>query len=140
PVTDFATGDVSLGGGAGATTATVTSVGGSTTNYNVEVSGMTTTGPASASVEADKAHDAAGNGNVASNTATVVYDNVGPKVTINQKDDQRDPTNQEPILFTVIFDKSVNDFTDLDVKLGGTANPTTAKVTGGTDGMNFEVE
>ena len=47
PVTDFATGDVTLSGTAGATTATVT---GSGTTYNVAVSGMTGSGTVIATI------------------------------------------------------------------------------------------
>lgn len=54
-VTDFATGDVTLTGTAGATTATVT---GSGTTYNVAVTGMTTTGTVIATIGAGSAHDA----------------------------------------------------------------------------------
>src|SRR2546422_193876 len=57
-VSDFATGDVTLGGTAGATTAVVT--GGGTT-YNVAVSGMTGNGTVIAGLAAAVAHDAAAN-------------------------------------------------------------------------------
>jgi hypothetical protein len=139
PVADFAAEDVTLGGaGAAGATAAVT---GSGTTYNVAVSGMTTTGPVSASLAANVAHDAAGNGNDASTSTdnTVLYDKIGPTVTINQKSDQPNLTNQSPINFTVIFDKPVTDFTGTDVTLGGTAHPATAVVSGGSDGMNWEV-
>src|SRR5581483_11763720 len=63
PVSDFATGDVTLGGTAGASSAIVT---GSGSTYNVAVSGMTTDGVVSATIAAGVAHDAAGNTNVAS--------------------------------------------------------------------------
>jgi len=63
PVTDFATGDVTLSGTAGATTATVT---GSGTTYNVAISGMTGSGTVIASLLAGVAHDAANNPSVAS--------------------------------------------------------------------------
>jgi hypothetical protein len=59
---DFATGDVSLPGTAGATTAVVT---GSGTTYNVTVSGMTNNGTVIAEIPAGVAHDAAGNPNKA---------------------------------------------------------------------------
>ena len=62
-VSDFVTGDVTLGGTAGATTAIVT---GSGTTYNVAVSGMTSDGTVIASIAAGVAHDAAGNASVAS--------------------------------------------------------------------------
>ena len=72
PVTGFATGDVTLGGTAGATTALVT---GSGTTYNVAVSGMTGPGTVIASIPASAASDAAGNASAAStstdNTVTV---------------------------------------------------------------------
>ena len=71
-VADFATGDVSLGGTAGANTAVVT---GSGTTYDVAVSGMTGSGTVIASIAAGVAHDGAGNGNAASTSTdnTVSY-------------------------------------------------------------------
>jgi len=65
-VSGFATGDVTLSGAAGATTATVT---GGPTTYTVAVSGMTNSGTVIATVAADKAQDAAGNGNAPSTSA-----------------------------------------------------------------------
>ena len=62
-VNDFATGDVTLSGTAGATTATVT---GSGTTYNVAVTGMVRTGTVIATIAANVAQDAAGNKNSAS--------------------------------------------------------------------------
>jgi hypothetical protein len=77
PVSNFATGDVMLGGSAGATTAIVT---GGPTTYNVAVSGMTTTGTVTASIPAGVAQDAATNLNTASTSTdnTVTYDNAAP--------------------------------------------------------------
>ncbi len=63
PVADFATGDVTLGGTAGATTAVVT---GSGTTYNVAVSGLTGDGTVTATIGAGVAMDAAGNASLAS--------------------------------------------------------------------------
>ncbi|HVQ40051.1 MAG TPA: choice-of-anchor Q domain-containing protein, partial [Pyrinomonadaceae bacterium] len=62
-VSNFATGDVTLSGTAGATTANVT---GSDTTYNVAVSGMTANGTIVATIAAGKATDASGNPNAAS--------------------------------------------------------------------------
>ncbi len=62
-VSDFVTGDVTLGGTAGATTAIVTGNG---TTYNVAVSGMTSDGTVIATLAAGVAHDAAGNASLAS--------------------------------------------------------------------------
>ena len=62
-VTGFQTGDVTLGGTAGATTAIVT---GNATTYNVSVSGMTQSGTVIGTIGANVAIDAAGNPNTAS--------------------------------------------------------------------------
>ena len=65
-VDDFATGDVTLSGTAGARLATVT---GSGTTYNVAVRGMSKSGAVIASVSAGVAHNALGNANLASVSA-----------------------------------------------------------------------
>jgi len=71
-VTGFATGDVTIGGTAGATIAAVT---GSGTTYNVAVSGMTSAGTVTLTIAANAAQDAAGNLNTASTSTdnTVNY-------------------------------------------------------------------
>ena len=77
-VADFATGDVTISGTApGTKTGTVT--GGGTT-YDVAVSGMTGGGTVIATIEAGKAHDAAGNGTLASGSTDneVEYDVTAP--------------------------------------------------------------
>jgi hypothetical protein len=137
-VTGFATGDVTLTGTAGATTATVT---GSGTTYNVAVTGMTTSGTVIATVGAAKATDVAGNGNTASTSTdnTVSYDVAAPTVTINQAAGQSDPTNASPINFTVLFSESVAGFATGDVTLAGTAGATTATVTGSGTTYNVAV-
>ena len=121
PVIGFATGDVTLNGTAGATTATVT---GSGTTYNVAVSGMTGSGTVIANIVAGVATDPAGNDNIVSTSTdnTVTYDVTKPTVTIDQAVGQADPTNVSPIHFTVEFSKSVTGFTSADVTLSsGTA-------------------
>ena len=93
-VTDFATGDVTLGGTAGGTL--IGTVTGSGTTYNVAVSGMTTSG----TVDRDRsrqsvANDAAGNRRTSPRPArdnTVTCDVTAPTVTINQAAGQADPT------------------------------------------------
>jgi hypothetical protein len=84
-VSDFATGDVSLSGTAGPTTAVVT---GSGMTYNVAVNGMTGDGTVIASIASSVAHDAAGNGNNASTSTdnTVVYDKTPPVVACGAAD------------------------------------------------------
>jgi len=72
PVTGFATGDVTVGGTAGATTATVT---GGPTTYNVAVSGMTGSGTVTASIAAGVCVNASAVPNTASTSTdnTVTY-------------------------------------------------------------------
>jgi len=72
PVSDFATGDVTLSGTAGATTAIVT---GSGTTYNVAVTGMTSSGTVIATIAAGVA-TSGGSGNLASTSTdnTVTFD------------------------------------------------------------------
>ena len=137
-VTNFATGDVSLSGTAGATTATVT---GSGTTYNVAVSGMTMDGTVTASIGAAVATDALGNPNMASTSTdnTVTYDTMGPTVTINQAALQADPTSTSPINFTVVFSEVVTNFATGDVTLSGTAGATMATVTGSGTTYNVAV-
>jgi hypothetical protein len=137
-VTDFATGDVTVGGTALPTTATVT---GSGTTYNVAVSGMTTSGSVTASLPPGVAHDAANNPNTASTSTdgTVTYDIAPLTVTINQAAAQLDPTNASPVNFTVIFSKTVTDFATSDVTPSGTAGATTATVTGSGTTYNVAV-
>jgi hypothetical protein len=90
PVSGFATGDVSLSGTAGATTAAVT---GSGSAYNVAVSGMTGPGMVRASMGAGAAQDGAGNSNAASSSTdnTVTYDATAPSVAIGKASGQADP-------------------------------------------------
>jgi hypothetical protein len=81
-VSDFATGDVSLGGTAGATAATVT---GGPTDYTVQVSGMTASGTVIPTISAGVAHDASNTANAASTSTdnTVQYD-AAPDVTVSK--------------------------------------------------------
>jgi len=80
-VSDFATGDVTLSGTAGATTATVT---GSGTTYNVAVTGMTDSGTVIASIDVDKAIGATSNTNNASASTdnSVTYDISDPVISV----------------------------------------------------------
>ena len=136
--TNFATGDVTLGGTAGATTATVT---GGPTTYNVAVSGMTGDGTVIATIAAGVASDSLGNGNTASTSTdnTVTYDTTAPIVTIDQTLAQPDPTGASPINFIVVFNETTANFATGDVTLGGTAGATTATVTGGPTTYNVAV-
>ena len=87
-VLDFGNGDVTITGTAGGTkTAAVTDSGDNRT-FDVAIGGMTTSGTVIVSIDANKASDAAGNGNSASTSTdnTVTWNpstgNVAPVVTI----------------------------------------------------------
>ncbi|HJU39603.1 MAG TPA: hypothetical protein VJ724_08520, partial [Tahibacter sp.] len=139
--TNFVTGEVTLAGTAGATTATVT---GGPTIYNVAVSGMTANGTVIASVAAGVASDALGNTNAASTSVdnSVTFNGIDvtpPSVTIEQAGGQVDPAGTSPIDFTVTFSEPVTGFTSAGVTLGGTAGATTAVVTGGPSVYNVAV-
>jgi PGF-pre-PGF domain-containing protein len=60
-------------------------------------------------------------------------------VTIDKAPGQVDPTNSSPINFVVVFSSSVNDFTNENVAIGGTAGATTAVVTGSNTTYNVAV-
>src|SRR6266498_4149264 len=129
-VSDFATGDVTLNGTAGATTATVT---GSGTTYNVVVSGMTGSGTVIATFAAGVAHDVAGNGSSASTSTdnTVTYDISVPTVSsINRTG--ANPTNANIVQFTVTFSESVSgvDATDFALAASGVSGASISGVSG----------
>ncbi len=145
-VTDFTSGDVALGGTAGATTAIVTPVGSDGMTYDVLVSGMAQSGTVIATVPAGVARDQAGNLNVVStstdNDNIVAYDNTSPTVTIDQAAGQTDPAGGPIVNFTVVFSKPVSDFSGGDVTISGTAGGKSATVTPDpnvTDGTKYNV-
>jgi VCBS repeat-containing protein len=70
---------------------------------------------------------------------SITIDTTQPSVTINQAAGQTDPTSSSPINFTVVFSESVSGFTSSDVQLSGTANATTALVTGAGTTYNVAV-
>jgi CSLREA domain-containing protein len=63
----------------------------------------------------------------------------GPTVTIEQGNEQADPTDTSPIIFTVVFSDVVTGFQTGDVTLSGTAGATTATVFDSGDGMVYTV-
>lgn len=134
PVLNFATGDVTLSGTAGATTATVT---GSGPTYNVAVSGMTSPGTVITTIGAGVATDAAGNGNAASTSTdnTVAYDATAPTVNITVAAS----TSGSPVTFTVTFSESVTGFINTDVTIGGTAGGTKSTSVSGS-GANYTID
>jgi cyclophilin family peptidyl-prolyl cis-trans isomerase len=138
PVADFADGDVTIEGTAGATTALVT---GSGTTYNVAVTGMTQTGTVIATVAAGVAQDEVGNLNAESTSDdnSVFYDATPPTVIIDLAAGQADPTNGATVNFAIVFSEPVTDFTSEDVTIGGTAGATAAAITGSGTTYNVAV-
>ena len=65
------------------------------------------------------------------------WDQTGPSVTIDQDAGQADPTSASSITFTVVFSEDVVGFQN--VVQGGTANPTTAVVSGGPSSYTVTV-
>ncbi|MHB9036143.1 MAG: Ig-like domain-containing protein, partial [Armatimonadota bacterium] len=120
PVVGFAADKVTIGGTADVTSATAI-ISGSGPVYNVAVSGMTGTGTVTLTVEAGKVTDAAGNSNMVSNTISVDYDAVAPVATIDLAVGQDDPTQSTPIKFLVTFSEPIQEFTDANVVVSGTA-------------------
>lgn len=137
-VTGFTGADVSLGGTAGATTATVT---GGPSTYTVAVSGMTDAGTVTAAIAAGVANDDASNANLASTSTdnSVTFEINAPTAAITQAAGQDDETTTSPVNFTVTFSEPVTGFDASDVIVGGTAGATTAVVTGGPASYNVAV-
>ena len=100
------------------------------TVYTVLVT-PTSTSPVSVSVAANVASDSGGNGNLASNTSTVVVDTVGPTATISSSaGSSGGATNLTPIPMMMTFNEATTGFTldDLTVTNGtataGSLSPT----------------
>ncbi len=84
------------------------------------------------------ATDPADNTSEFSACVSVIADTVPPTVTINQAVLQADPAYTAPILFSVVFSKSVTGFTGTDISFAGsTAGSMLASVTG--SGANYTV-
>jgi probable HAF family extracellular repeat protein len=128
---------------AGTPVVTVTATGTDGTTYDVAVSGFKGQGQLIATIPAGAAHDKLNDPSNASTSTdnSVIYDFVGPVVTINKATTQIDPTSSSTIHFSVVFNESVSDFTADDVKLSGTAvtawDKLTATVTG--SGTTYDV-
>ncbi|UXI66549.1 beta strand repeat-containing protein [Tahibacter amnicola] len=131
-VTGFDSSDIVLGGTAGATTAVVS---GGPTIYTVTVSGMTTNGTVTASINAGAATDGTNLSQASTSTDNTVtfngFDVTAPTVTVEQAVGQADPAVSPTITYTVTFSEPVTGFDSSDITIGGTAGATTAVVTGG---------
>ena len=124
---DFATGDVTLSGSAGATSAIVT---GSGTNYNVAVSGMTASGTVIASIAAGVAYNASGTPNnvATSKDNTVTFEITRPTVTFDLRagsdfgaSNSDNLTNATSPVFDAVFIETVTGFASTDLSNIGSA-------------------
>ncbi len=123
-VTGFVEGDITLSNG----TVKTGTFSGSGTTYTATIEG-TNHGTVTVDVAADKANDAAGNGNTAATQFSIENDVISPNVTITR--DDTFPING-PFTATFTFDEDVTGFTIDDISVGnGTVsnfNATSAKV------------
>jgi hypothetical protein len=128
-VSDFATGDVTLSGTAGADTAIVT---GGPAIYNVAVSGMSANGTVIATIAAGVAHDGVGIANTASTSAdnSVLYDVNKPNVN-SITSSAASTTGAYPMPVTIVFSEAIDPatFSTGDISVSGTAG---ASVQGGS--------
>ena len=115
PVTGFTTGDVTLGGTAGATTATVTQIAPNDgTTYNVAVSGMTGDGTVTITIAAGVATGSQGEPNAASTNTdnSVSFDATAPDTTLTSTNGLgTPPTGITTNSTSATFDFSGNDGT-----------------------------
>lgn len=127
----------------GSPTATISSLTGSGSNYEVEITGLHNGDILTATIPANVVVDLGGNGNEASTSTDnqVTYDTTPPTVTINQKSGQADPTNVDSAEFTVVFSEPINEstFSSSDITLFGTTGTVTTFTKVGTDNTTWEV-
>ncbi|MGI8653732.1 MAG: ExeM/NucH family extracellular endonuclease [Pyrinomonadaceae bacterium] len=96
------------------------------------------TAPADGTYSYTARQTSGGGGTGTQSTAlSITIDTAAPTAAINQADNQADPTASSPINFTVVFSESVSNFTTGDVTLSGTAEATTATVTG--EGTTYNI-
>ena len=128
-VTGFTAGDILVNNGA---VINFTSVDATTYTFDVvpNSSGVTV----DVTVPASVANDAAGNGNTASSTVSVNF--TGTVVTANISTTASDPTNFDPIPFTVTFTEAVSGFQLSDIQV---TNGTAQNFSGSGSSYTFEV-
>lgn len=136
PVTGFTLSDIVVSNG------NASNFAGTGSSYSANITPVAN-GLVSINVPANRATDAAGNGNLAAAQFDIRYDNIPPTVTVAKAAGQDDPTANSPIHFTVTFSEPirVSSFTSSDITLGGTAGATTATITEDNphDGTTFNV-
>lgn len=126
PVTGLTAPAFDVGGTATSGGASLT---GSGTDYEVTVTGISTSGTVTLDLPAGAAQDAGGNTNLASTSVDneVTVDQTAPTSVIEQAAGQPDPTNSDP-QFTVTFSEPVTGFDETDVDLSSSSTPGTLSV------------
>ncbi|MEI6834470.1 MAG: Ig-like domain-containing protein, partial [bacterium] len=115
-VTGFNVSDIVVGNG----TAGDFTGSGTTYTANIIPAGQ---GAITVDVDANKAQDAANNGNTAASQLSITYDNDAPTVTITSNRDPG-PTNNASILLTFTFSEAVTGFDATDVSVNNATKGT----------------
>lgn len=130
-------GDITLTGTTTGTATSLTNIDNRT--WEVTVTGLTDGDTVTATIDAGKATDLAGNANLASTSTdnSITYDGSRPSVTVNQATTQADPTNTDSATFTIVFSEAINpvSFTASDITLTGTTGTVTSLTT--TDNITY---
>jgi uncharacterized repeat protein (TIGR01451 family) len=134
PVSGFATGDVTLGGTAGATTGTVTEIAPNDgTTYNVAVGGMTSDGTVIATIAAGVASGSSNAQNAASTSSdnSVSFAPPAPVVTAIVRNGAN-PTNASSVQYSISFSGSVLnvDTSDFSLVASGVSGASVTNVSG----------
>ena len=142
PVTDFDASDVTITGTAAGELVAAVEDTGDHMAYIVTVTGMESAGTVEISIGGRVAEAADGTPNLVADDSdnSIDFDNVLPAVTVEQAEDQADPTDQPSADFAVVFSEPVTGFTSDDVVVDGTtAGTAIVTVTGGPTEYNVHV-
>lgn len=103
------------------------------TEYEFEVSNLTDGDTITVDIPTGVCTDLAGNDNISStsNDNSVTYDITPPTVTVNQADDQVDPTETNEVKFTVVFSEPIKEetFCKTTLNIAGSSTATVSKIT-----------
>ncbi|MGI8904959.1 MAG: Ig-like domain-containing protein [Candidatus Sumerlaeaceae bacterium] len=124
--TDFSAADVN------ATNATVANFSGSGTNYTYNLI-PTVDGPVDTSVDLDKFHDTATNGNTASNLLSLTFDSTSPTIVLSSA---APPVANTVIAVTVVTNEATADLDASDITA---TNATVANFAGSGTGYSFDL-
>ncbi len=143
PVTDLTEDDLIVTAEGNDPTVTLT---GSNASYLVQIGGLTSAGEVTLDVPAGVVFNAMGNTNAASTSSdnSIFYDpntsDLGPTVVIGQAEGQLDPTDQQPIRFTLTFSEPVTGLEASDIVIDNPAgNTPEVSLTGSEDTYFIEI-